>query len=67
MVTIKEALEDLANRQTSTYDDEKLIEYVMYKIKLAGRCTGGIVYIEPYDTQPIDIHTFARTILRGLN
>ena len=66
MRTIREYLEDLANRQTSTVDDEKLIEYVMFRAKITGRVTGGIVYIEPYNTQPIDIHTFARTILKGL-
>lgn len=64
--TIRDYLEDLANRTTSTVDDEKLVEYVLFKIGIEGRCTGGIVYIFPYDKQPVDVHTFAKFILKGL-
>jgi len=66
MRTIREYLEDLANRQTSTVDDEKLIEYVMFRAKITGRVTGGIVYLQPYDHEPIDIHTFAKMLLGRL-
>ena len=66
MRTIREYLEELANGQTSTVDDEKLIEYVMFRAKIAGRVTGGIVYLQPYDHEPIDIHTFAKMLLGRL-
>ena len=66
MRTIREYLEELANRNNSTVDDEKLIEYVMFRMQLSGRVAGGIVYLQPYDHEPIDIHTFAKMLLGRL-
>jgi hypothetical protein len=66
MKTIREYLEELASRTNSTVDDEKLIEYVMFRMQLSGRVTGGIVYLQPYDHEPIDIHTFAKMLLGRL-
>ena len=64
METIRDKLIEIANKNTSDERDEKIIQYVMDKLNLKGRITYGIVYLEPYDTQPTDIHTFAKTLLK---
>lgn len=56
----------VSESNTSDQKDEVLMNYFMAKVGIQGRCTCGIVYIEPFNSQPTDIHTFAKMVLKML-
>lgn len=63
--TIRDQLKKIANSSSSSIQDEKIVQYVMNKVGLAGKVTYGIVYVEPYNsTPPVSIHQFAQELLK---
>ena len=63
-MTVKEWLNDLTTRNTSTDYDDKMMQVVTRKCGFPKSVvTCGIVYLEGKG-QPIDIHTVAREILK---
>jgi hypothetical protein len=59
-------MQKVSESSSSDQKDEVLMNYFMAKVGIQGRCTCGIVYIEPFNSQPTDIHTFAKTMLKML-
>jgi hypothetical protein len=63
--TIIDYLKELSTRNKSDVKDEQIIQAIMNKLNIDGTVTGGIVYIKPYNKEPLDIHKFAQTLLKG--
>ncbi len=66
-MTVKEWLQDLTSRNTSTEYDDKMMQTLTRRCGFPNSVvTCGIVYLEGVG-QPVDIHTTAREILRRQN
>jgi hypothetical protein len=62
-ITIKQWLEDVAGKNTSTEEDSRCMEKLLQNSGFpASRVVMGIVYVEGHG-QPVDIHSMARMIL----
>lgn len=66
-ITIKEFLEDLANKSSSTDEDSAIMQDVLRRVGFKkARCVLGIVYLEGKGTlqaPPASVHTMARVLL----
>ncbi len=63
-MTVKEWLQDLTTRNTSTEYDDKMMQILIRKCGFPqGRVTCGIVYLEGRG-EPMNIHTIAKEILK---
>ena len=56
-------LEELSKRNTTTIKDEIIIQKAINAFEIDGKCTNGMVYIKPYNTEPISIQEFGKILL----
>ena len=69
--TLKEWLQDVANTDTSSERDSRMMENLLHRVGFpSARVVVGIVYLEGKGTMeapPTSIHSIARMLLKGGN